>query len=100
MHDAFMFLKRTFNAVNVIAVSVRHRGDDLVIPGSRVAKKHIWNAGHHFTNAELAHHPSPKLEDLLHLSFCCCGKPQRTLRQKEGKRSIISWRTQADVAVN
>jgi len=55
-----MFLKRTFNAVNVIAVSVRHRGDDLVIPGSRVAKKNIWNAGHHFTNAELAHHPFPQ----------------------------------------
>jgi hypothetical protein len=81
-----VFFKRTLDPVHVIAVSVWHRGNDLVIAGSRVAKK---NAGHHFTNVELVHRPLP---NLLHHSCLLLPKRQATLRQKEGKRQINSWR--------
>jgi hypothetical protein len=43
----------------VIAVSIRHRGNDPVIAMSLGAKEHIWNPSHHFTNAELTHRVLP-----------------------------------------
>jgi hypothetical protein len=62
LYDALMFFKRTFNPVHMIAVSIWHRSDDFVIAGSRMTKKHIWNAGNHFTNAELMHRLIPPFE--------------------------------------
>jgi hypothetical protein len=56
-----VFFKRALNPVDVIAISIWHRGNDLVISGSRVAKKSIRNAGHHLTNVELAHRPLPRI---------------------------------------
>jgi hypothetical protein len=43
LHDALMFLERTFNPVDVIAVSIRHPSHDLIPSGSRVTLKQVWN---------------------------------------------------------
>ena len=85
-----MLFKRTFNPVHVIAVSIWHRGNNPVIAGSRMAKKHIRNAGHHLTNVELAHRPLPRTQRLVAPSLL--PKPQRPVRQTEGKKQIICWR--------
>src|SRR6267154_4364561 len=64
LYDAFVFFKRTFDPVHVIAVSVGHRGDDPVIAMSLGAKERTWNPSHHFTNAELTHRsPPPSLKN-------------------------------------
>ncbi len=41
LYDALMFFKRAFDFIDMIAVSIWHRSNDLVIAGSRVTKKHI-----------------------------------------------------------
>jgi hypothetical protein len=55
-----VLFKRAFDSIHVIALSIRHHGNYSVIATSCVAKKLIWNAGHHLTNAELTHRPSPE----------------------------------------
>jgi len=70
LYNTFVFFKRVLDAVDVIAVSIWHRGNDLVIAGSRVAKKHIRNASYHITNAELAHLPLPRISTICCTSLC------------------------------
>jgi hypothetical protein len=66
LYDALMFFKRTFNSIYMIAVSIWHPTNDLVIAGSRVTKKHIGNAGNYFTDGELMHRLTPpSSNDLL-----------------------------------
>jgi hypothetical protein len=85
LYDALMFLKRTFNPVHMITVSIRHRSDNFVIAGSRVTKKHIRDAGDHVTRAELMHSPTPTGS-----TICCAflfslrSKGLQRLRQKKG----------------
>jgi hypothetical protein len=55
LHETFVFFKRSFNPVHVIAVSIGHRDYDREIAMSLRAKKQIRNPGHYFTNAESAH---------------------------------------------
>jgi hypothetical protein len=55
----------------VIAVSIGHRGNDPVIAMSLVAKEHIWNPSHHFTNAELTHRVLPPSFNDLWPFYCC-----------------------------
>ena len=59
LYDALMFFKRTFDPIHMIAVSIWHPTNDLVIARSRVTKKHIRNAGNYFTNGELMHRLTP-----------------------------------------
>ena len=66
-YDTFVFFKRTFNPVHVIAVSIGHGGYDPVIAMSLRAKKQIRNPSHHFTNAKSAHRCLPP-NDVRHLS--------------------------------
>ncbi|HZN30308.1 MAG TPA: hypothetical protein VFB88_13200 [Xanthobacteraceae bacterium] len=57
----------------MIAVSIRHRGNDPVIAMSLGAKEHIWNPSHHFTNAELTHRVLPQVLTICGTSpFYCC----------------------------
>ena len=66
LYDALMFFKRTFDPIHMIAVSIWHPTNDLVIARSRVTKKHIRNAGNYFTNGELMHRLTPpSSNDLL-----------------------------------
>src|SRR5947199_5355552 len=58
-YRAFVLFERAFDPVHAIAVAIGHRGDDLVIAGSRMAKTHIRSPGHHLTNVELAHRAPP-----------------------------------------
>src|SRR5262249_55544007 len=44
---------------NVIAISMWRRGNNLVIARSRMAKRLIRDAGHHFANVALPHWPLP-----------------------------------------
>src|SRR5262249_51893586 len=81
-YDAFVFFKRPFNPLHVIAVSFGHRGYDPVIAMSLRAKKQIRNPGHYFTNAESAHRCLPQLT--------MCGHRQYGLGQKHEKIVIIS----------
>ena len=43
LHNALMFLERTFNPVHVIAVSIGHPSYDRIPSGSRVTLKQVWN---------------------------------------------------------
>jgi hypothetical protein len=55
LYDALVFLKRTFDPIHMIAVSIWHPTNDLVIARSRVTKKHIRNAGSRIVIS--AHYP-------------------------------------------
>jgi hypothetical protein len=59
-----MLLERALNSVHVIAVAIWHRSIDLVLAWRCVAKKNIWNAGHHVTDVELAHPLLPRASNL------------------------------------
>ena len=82
-HNAFVFFERTLDPVYVIAVSIGHLRNDPIIAMAFGAEKQIRNPGYHFTNAELAHCPLPRIS--------IPEKGQRALRQKQGKRRAISW---------
>ena len=60
-YDTFVLFKRAFDPIHVIAVSIWHRGNNLVIAESRMAKKLIWNAGHHLPNVEFGALPLPRV---------------------------------------
>ena len=63
LYDALIILERTFKSIHMIAVSIWHHSNDLVIARSRVTKKHVWNTGDYFTNAELMHRLTPRFDD-------------------------------------
>jgi hypothetical protein len=52
----------------VITISIWHRGDNLVVAGGHIAKKHIRCPGHHLTNVELAHRALPRVSLLSKVS--------------------------------
>jgi hypothetical protein len=70
-HNAFVFFERTLDPVYVIAVSIGHLRIDPIIAMALGAEKQIRNPGHHFTNAELAHAPSPESRSLRRVSVPC-----------------------------
>jgi hypothetical protein len=83
-YSTFVLFYRTLDPIDVIAIPIRHRGDNPVIAGSRMAEKPVWKAGHHLTDAELMHRPLPR-------SPTIAPKLQRSLRRNEGRKGTICW---------
>src|SRR5262245_32284615 len=84
LYDALVFFKRTFDPIHMIAVSIWHPTNDLVIARSRVTKKHIRNASNYFTNGELMHRLNPP-----RVRTICSTNALQRLRRKNGRNQFF-----------